>query len=271
MFDIVTVCTGLDLNNIQVCIKGLKENLQFNKIYIITNNTSLVPCEDNVVAIDENDIVSADLANELKNMNVPFFPKRFGWYYQQFLKIEFSRSKYCDSDYLIWDADTILLKPIVFMDNGNYLYTQGNEVLNKPYVDTFKTLLGLDYYYSTSMISQHLYVNRNVMINMINDVEIRHGKCFSIAVLESLQGDTPSLFSEYETYINYHAAKNINNIQTIERVWFRNAAAICGFNAQYSELKAKFKSCDFVALEKFDLTFKGKLKAYLKYLKFLLN
>lgn len=264
MIDIVTVCAGKDLENIATCIHSLNKNLKVGTIYVITNNINAVPPIDNVVSIDENDIISKQAVDELKKIKFPYSEKRFGWYFQQFLKMEFSRSKYCKNDYLIWDADTILLKNISFINDNKILFTSGEEKLNSHYVDTYKKLLKIEQHFSFSLISQHLFVNKNVMIEMLNKIENLHHFYFADAILKNINGDSYSLFSEYETYINYFANTR-TNYQLIKRSWFRNAASICKFGSSLEKISRTFPDCDYVAMEKFDTTLKGKIKGLIKY------
>ncbi|MEQ2025039.1 DUF6492 family protein [Xenorhabdus szentirmaii] len=270
MIDVVTVCAGKDLENITTCIVALKKNLDINNIYVITNDISRVPDLDSVIAINENDIISYEQIERLKKIDFPYSNHRFGWYFQQFLKMEFARSIYCQGDYLIWDADTILLKKINFHENESVLFTKGEEQLNNHYVSTYQKLLGVKKTFSFSLISQHLFVNRAIMLRMLDEIENRHKDNFCEAILSNIDGDSPSLFSEYETYVNYYAQIN-PCYRVIERKWFRHAAAICGFGSGLNVISKKFPDCDYVAMEKFDITFKGKLKGIIKYLHYKLK
>ncbi|MTB67308.1 hypothetical protein GKR48_10805 [Providencia sp. wls1943] len=264
MIDVVTVCAGKDLENISTCIQSLNKNLDINTIYVITNDTNAVPKLKNVIAIDENQIISRNKVIDLKKIAFPFYEKRFGWYYQQFLKMEFSRSKYCTGNYLIWDADTILLKRINFFDQNLSIFTKGKEKLNENYVNTYKKILGIENKFTYSLISQHLFVKKDIMQKMIIKIEDRFNNYFAEAILKNITGNSPSLFSEYETYVNYYASVS-SDYRIVERKWFRNAAAVCDFGSDLNTIADRFTDCDYVAMEKFDTTFKGKLKGTLKY------
>lgn len=61
--------------------------------------------------IHEEDLLNGWTKDRISKFPVVGFPARTGWYIQQFLKMGFSQ-KTKDADYLIWDADTIILKPI---------------------------------------------------------------------------------------------------------------------------------------------------------------
>lgn len=271
MFDIVTVSAGKDLENISGCIDSLINSLTFDKIYIITNEPAKAPVHDKVVVIDESDIIGKDSLLVLKLALANKFPERFGWYLQQFLKMQFSRTKYCEKDYLIWDADTILLKEISFIVDDKVVFTKGAEKPNKPYFENFSKLTGFSPVFDFSMISQHLYVKRNVMISLLEHIENKNGHEFVSSIMFNLEGHTPSLFSEYETYTNYFASLYPGEYVVTNRVWFRNAASVVGFNASISDLNKMFSECDYVALEKFDLYGVQRLKGFFKYLIFKLK
>ena len=52
------------------------------------------------------------IVDDLKKVNLPFFPKRAGWYYQQLLKLAISNVENISENYVVLDADTIILKKI---------------------------------------------------------------------------------------------------------------------------------------------------------------
>lgn len=266
MHDVITVCAGEDLLNLELCIESLRKNLNFNKCYVITNDTKYVKSRGiDVIAVDENDIIS-DIS-ELRKIDFPHSKERFGWYLQQFLKCEFSRSKFCNGDYLIWDSDTILLKPIQFVSNDCYILTRGREKLHQPYVNTYQSLLNIEKICSFSLISQHLYVDRKIMVEMIQRIEKEFNNKFSYAVLENIKGDNISLFSEYETYGNFLIHKKMKH-EIIERKWFRHASSVVGMHTNLGRLSSLFPDCDYVALEKSDASGFARLKGLVRFLEY---
>ena len=128
-----------------------------------------------------------------------------------------------------------------------------------------KKILPYDFYLEKSMISQHLFVKKNVMISLLEVIEARTSDSFYNGIVKNLTGNSPSLFSEYETYINYHLAIEEEKVSFRTVRWFRHAAAICGFSPSYCTLKKVFGDAKYVALEKFDLTAKGRLKSYVRF------
>ncbi|MEI8668065.1 DUF6492 family protein [Pseudoalteromonas sp. B131b] len=268
--DVVTVVAGIDLKNIQLVLDSLTNRLNVNKVFVITNAVEKVPRSESVVVIDEKELISTSDINKMKNIPVAYFPTRFGWYYQQFLKMQFAKSTYCQGDYLIWDADTVLLKPLDLIEEGKYIFTVGKEKLNKDYHITYERLLGNEPKVKSSMISQHLFVNKKIMVALIDEITDKYNQPFYFSILENCIGSGKSLFSEYETYVNYAIEQKLPHVIK-ERVWFRNAAAIVGYTPSDKTLKRFFYMADFIALEKFDIRFTRKCKGLLMYSKFILS
>ena len=80
---------------------------------------------------------------------------RFGWYFQQFIKMsELDEGEDRDIN-LIWDADTIPLKELSFERNGKIFFYQGKE-LHPPYFELIKNLLNEEKFVRTSFIAQCL-------------------------------------------------------------------------------------------------------------------
>lgn len=99
----------------------IHRNIESDNIYLITDKHSFgffskrFRSRYNISLIDEEEIV-AD-RRQLEAIAGRHFTceYRFGWYYQQFLKMEFARSRYAKDYYLIWDSDTIPLNPVSFL------------------------------------------------------------------------------------------------------------------------------------------------------------
>lgn len=169
--------------------------------------------------INENDILPFDLVKQAYESRLseitsaygaPERISRAGWYYQQFLKMEFHRL--CDSEYyLCWDADTIPLKPInMFHSSGLPYFDLKPEYMNS-YFDTLHNLFGFSKVIEQSFISEHMLIKRNFMSEMINEIMSRplkgntyYEKIFS-AVTMPFNG-----FSEFETYGTWVAIRHLN-------------------------------------------------------------
>lgn len=134
---------------------------------------------------------------------------RTGWYYQQFLKMAFALSEYCDNDYYMsWDADTVPVKKNVFFnDNGQPYFTMKYEY-QKQYFDVMEKLMGFGKTNSMSYIAEHMMFNRNIMKELIQKIENNNGipgNNWYEKILNALPPEIVSVnaFSEFETYGTY--------------------------------------------------------------------
>lgn len=150
---------------------------------------------------------------------------RAGWYLQQFLKLSFGDHS-CLSRYVIWDADTILLREISFCSHGITRVNLAKE-RHQPYFDTFEKLTGKSPTLEKSAISQYLLVETDVIRQLINLIcERTHSDDWIEGVLKCLPGKDPSEFSEYETYVNFLVGSEPNRISFSSERWFRYGTEI---------------------------------------------
>ena len=138
-----------------------------------------------------------------------------GWYFQQFLKMGYALRSDCPSKYLIWDADTIPLKPIFFEKDGKCIFHQTYEC-NKAYFLTLRRLFFVGNQKAVmlsqvktspySFIAESMLIQRDVMRSLIKKLELSApGRPFFENVLQAIDAQhlSSSGFSEFETYGNY--------------------------------------------------------------------
>ena len=156
-----------------------------------------------VILVDEEDLVTDK--QHLKDIADAHFmcDYRFGWYYQQFLKMEFARSSYAKKYYLIWDSDTIPLNPIRFfdIDNQKMLFTSKTEC-HSAYFETMQLLIGLNKEVDSPFIAEHMVVDVEIMQRLISQIELsscQGDSCYE-KIIYTARVDEPNAFSEFETY-----------------------------------------------------------------------
>jgi hypothetical protein len=139
-----------------------------------------------------------DFAERLSRCKGAALPARRGWYLQQLLKLEaLSRASHLDR-VVIWDADTIPLKDISFFDSqGNCSYFFGSENHLLYFANIYK-LLGSDKAHQNSFIAQNFPITGNQIQAFFSYIERRHQSKWWDAVIESIDFDEASGFSEYE-------------------------------------------------------------------------
>ncbi|WP_104383940.1 DUF6492 family protein [Sphingobacterium sp. HMA12] len=210
-YDIV-ICVGPQHIEIaKVVINQVKRFFQAQQIYVITSPSHFEKFQSlsltTLVLVNENELfdrfnfrsITTFLKQKIDNGD------RAGWYFQQFLKMEIS--KIIQSDYyLIWDADTIPLKPIHFFDQDNRVLIQKSEENHQPYFETLEHILGLKKTVNYSFISEHFMVQTKLMQNMLLEISKKAGdQSWPYYILENIATKDIALsgFSEYETYGNF--------------------------------------------------------------------
>lgn len=186
------------------------------RVYIITDSlmAKYIPKRvrscDLCKVIDENHIVEglsfAKIDSIIKDLGRHH--TKSGWYYQQFLKMGFALSPYCETDYyLSWDSDTIPLKEIVFFDNDGHPFFTMKSEFHKPYFNTMQRVLSIGKSNPNSYIAEHMMFNRTIMEEMIAKIEKSnvYGEAWFEKILYSLEPENVSTFSfsEFETYGTY--------------------------------------------------------------------
>jgi hypothetical protein len=178
--------------------------------------------------IDENEILGFPLSS-VSSWNVDGFPGRAGWYYQQLLKLGFARTALAQEKFLIWDADTIPTRKMAVFDGNTLLFTRGHE-LHVPYFETNRLLIGIDRMKGKkfSAISQHMPVDRALMLDMLKALDAKGGEGGWIAAIhQAIQGRTGEcLFSEYELFADYVRSRHPSRSKLRSLPWLRQGAVL---------------------------------------------
>jgi len=233
-FDCIIPVAGRDCLLLRKSIPYIQKYIRPETIYIITRKSYFVYFiginNDRIVLLDENElIVNIDFL-KVKTLlqNAKYSPKNTGWYFQQFLKMGFSLSKYAKSFYLSWDADSIPVRPINFFDeNGSPLFTMKEEY-HKPYFITLKKILNIDKLTTKSFISENMIFKSEIMIDLIDKIDksILYGESWCEKIIMSLPSNKNNSFSEFETYGNYVMQYYPKLYKMREIRTFRNAGLI---------------------------------------------
>lgn len=168
--------------------------------------------EDSIIPFNEvHACMTKKMENLLKGQALPRGVT--GWYYQQFLKMQYSRM--CtDEYYMVWDGDTIPCKDIVmFQEESGKPYIDLKHEYHKEYFETMGRLLpGFTKVIERSFISEHMLFRTDIMQALLVDIEKNDsipGTTFWEKIINSIPEDQiqSSAFSEFETYGTYVALK----------------------------------------------------------------
>lgn len=217
MYNIIIPVIYRDYSFLKRTFKYVHRYLNPRKIYIITDirfkrflpNDILndIDC----VVIDQNKLIEDMTIDHIRQLFSKLGRVKMGagWYFQQFLKMAFALSGYCDTDYyLSWDSDTIPLRNISFFDESGIPYFTMKTEHHEPYFETLGRLLTLSKLNSRSYISENMMFKKSIMIDMINRIQSNHnlkGKTWYEKIVYALVPESVSLmgFSEFETYGNF--------------------------------------------------------------------
>jgi hypothetical protein len=185
--------------------------------------------------------------------------RRSGWYFQQFLKMAYSRI--CQDDYyLIWDSDTIPVRPINFFNEAGqpYLDYIGYNKYDECYKVAQERLLPdnkLHKKEKKSFITEHMIIDKKIMCELLEELEANeNGYTFYTQIMRCVPLNAINLsgFSEFETYAAYvlevypdkYALRNWKNL--------RNARVFIG--DKLSDVNIKWLAVDYwvISIEEFD-------------------
>lgn len=194
--DVVIPVVEKDASTLILTIESIRANVlqPIKNIYLIAPESALlrkIAHEKNCIFVLEDGVL-------------PIFSKntqREGWIKQQYLKLNSDTVAACEH-FLIIDADTLLIRPQIFV-------TKDKSVLNILYDYWFKRkqmvkiALGFDKFHNLDFTSHHMLFSKTKLKALKQHLENLHGKPWQDA-LDSL--DIPEgSFSEYELYGNFVA------------------------------------------------------------------
>jgi hypothetical protein len=204
-----------------------------------------------VALLDEDTFVPGLTLAQMRTLAEPGFPQGAGWYFQQFLKFGFAFQETGDDHYLIWDADTVPLRPLEFFDDeGRMLFTTATEH-HRPYFETYQNLLRHNPRREFSFISQHIIVRKSILREMLQTIEQNFPgpENWAWKIMRHLAGDGTNRFSEYETLGHY--VKNIHPATAVFRQlpWLREGSKLVSTHPSPADLARLAKDYAFVSFE----------------------
>ena len=202
--DIVIPCCGKDVEILEQCIAGAKNNISNVRRVIIVSPEKYT---DNAEWYNEKDYPFSknDIAKALgMNENA----SRIGWYFQQLLKIYAPVTiPGISSNVLIIDADTVFLRPVKFLNEKNGgLYAHDTRIHHPYFIHMNKLIPGLKRAFpKLSGICHHMILQKDVIVHLIETIESRHQidawKAF--CQLVDPKHHKFSGMAEYEIYFNF--------------------------------------------------------------------
>ena len=205
---VVSVCTIKDIGSWTVASPRIVKHISASQYVVVVPNQfckdfvkasdpafQIHPEEDYVSRSDFRFIASSLRANSLTSKMSP------NWFYQQFLKLEASRSR-DNKKILIWDADTLPLRDLNFFNVDGTINLFIGDEFHLPYFALISEILGSGRLVNGSFIAQCLPFYSDVLQRLIAIIQKRYGMNW-IRGLMTVVADLSSRrihcsFSEYE-------------------------------------------------------------------------
>lgn len=188
------------------------------------------------ISIRSQSELGKDYSQELfSRINIANNQNRFGWYLQQFFKIEALLTS--SADYLvIWDSDCVPVGPIPVIDElGRPVFMSSAEEYNPPYFDSIKRLIGLDRTQNFSFVIPGFPIPKTWLREFEQLILEKHkGKKWSEAIIDTTDFALFSGFSETETLGTFVANRHPNEWSTFQGNWERRGQKRFGYARKFS-------------------------------------
>ena len=243
VLNICQVSLNRDIPLIIENLKNFKRFYQDNlKLHIICPENQLDEFKQKlnfkeVNIINENHLISFNEFNNIFDKNKSLidyqeqFRKRLSWYYQQVLKLTFviNYINETKNPIVIWDADTIILKKILFFKKNNSINYGSTSEFHKAYYETNQALLNSLPKYFISSLAQFTSITPSEAkflskkLSRLKNKNKNTAEWLSHIIFKSItkvhKNYNGSLFSEYELIgqsrllMNYQHQKLISGIR----------------------------------------------------------
>lgn len=201
--DVLIPAIEKDLGTLPYTIDSVRKHVKhpIGRIMIVAPQSKRIQAlcrRKNCTFINERNVLP------ITKKDIPYRTKyadRSGWLYQQLLKLagsNLSKQNY----YLVIDADTILIRPHLFLVNGRTVYYCRN--WSRPeYFRTYHKLLGKKASAPRSFVTHYMLFEKAKLTHMKRKIEAKHNTRWYQAIIKKTNKRSYAGFSEFETYGNF--------------------------------------------------------------------
>jgi|SRR5579863_1285205 len=263
---VVTPCRARNLPVLALAYEKMRALFPFKRLHVITARRNFRRFErvlgTEVALVDEDTMIPGMTLDSLKVIPQPFLARGPGWYFQQLLKFQFAFIEPEDDYYLIWDADTVPLRPMRFFDESGRMLFAIVDPLHQPYFATYEKLLGEAPKPEYSFITQHMIVKKSLLREMLSAIE-QHcpgEENWAWKIMRNLGGDGYKRFSEYETYGHYVRNRHPDLAVFRRLPWSLNGTKLVGPNPTRADLDRLPADNDFVSFEAHQIWYRERAR-----------
>jgi hypothetical protein len=228
--DIYIPASLKDIETLPKVIEGVLKNIKhpITKIYIIAEESNKIKAfctkyhaefinEFNVLGYTKNAINY--LVDDVD---------RSGWLYQQLLKLN-ADSIVKEKYFLILDADTVFIKPKIFIYK-NKMILDHSEERHEAYHTAYQKILNQKTSSELSFITHYMLFDRMLLLELKQKIALLHDMKWDDVILRNTDYTNSSGFSEYELYGNFLLEKYPHLIK--REYWF-NVSGVETANPSY--------------------------------------
>ncbi len=253
----ISVCRAADLPTWEVAARRVLACIDARRHRVIVPDAEVEQFRRHMPArfevVGESPYV-AGIAELIVGNLPPEARPRAGWDVQQFIKLRALAELAADDIAVVWDADTVPLRPLSFVAaDGRLVHWKSGEH-HPPYFATIERLLGMPKAVDHSFVAQCLAIRGRWMREFVELVEQRHGRPWLEAVIGSIDFREASGFSEYETLGTFMAHSHPDEIVATDGRWLRAGRRRIGAarNVERAWARLLLRGLDFAAFESWD-------------------
>jgi Family of unknown function (DUF6492) len=245
--EVVVPCIERDMVTLPLLVQSIHKFLlhPIQQIHIVGPRKSPLQqfCKDhNCNFVDENHVLPICL-NDIGEYYTGGYDRK-GWIFQQLLKLgadSFVQTQY----YYVLDADTVLISPQTVLRNDKLILNTSDE-FHEPYRLVYEKLLGEKPLSPVSFVSHQMLFERETLLCLKRKIESHTGKFWYQAIIDLVDRNEASSFSEYELYGNFLTRYYLKNT-SLE--YFFNIALDRKSLSEFPEIEksyaSKYKSASF--------------------------
>jgi hypothetical protein len=254
---LVSVCSAKDVDVWSIAAFYIIKNIAVDRYFLFVPDDEIAlfrqKTPKNFEIIGDRSLCGS-LIDDLRIRIAGKVENRIGWYLQQLVKLCALYMFREDDLVIIWDADTVPLKPISFVSKeGKILHYSGTEY-NRPYFDTIWRLLGMERKVGYSFIAQSFAMKGTWIDHFVKYVETHNGKHWKTAILDAIDFEHGTSFSEYETLGTFATNFFQTEMSRSPGRWYRfgNSAIGSVRNLEHPANLRRLADYDFVSFEAWD-------------------
>jgi len=250
---VYSVCKASDISTWKQTSQNLLKYVDSKNYLVIVPDDEVLlfrSITDPVFRVVPETVYIGDLKSTLLSRMPDASRWRLGWYLQQFIKLAVLYEAKDYENYVIWDADTVPIKKIdFFRTTGDVEFFVGTEA-HHPYFEFTEKLLDLSKIAPFSFIAQCFPCKGNWVKCFFKFVEEKFNDNYVNAIINLINFNELSGFSEYETVGQFIFNRFQQQIIVKQKKWLRQGTALIGSSGNidrqpYSQLIKDFEHITF--------------------------